>query len=249
MRIIHKVWLFIVLNYIISSAFADTTADTTNPPDIAAPAVAPPSSSGLSLSNDWQYGHDFANDIDLITATVMFGTDENKIQLFTNQSQFTNGTLTFAYFDIFGWHALSDGWAIKGGADYSYLPAAYWRPGAGVEGTLPLDIGTNIRSYWHDGSGEIDGTFSRNTKLIGKWSLLAFVEVIAATKSLDYAQIGQGLNSMTYNIGPSYQLFPSIALQLQYQYTRYYGDTADILQEGGSSTTSKLLLLGLEAVF
>ncbi len=249
MRITHKVWLFIVLNCILSSAFADVTADTKNPPDITAPVVAPPSSSGLSLSNDWQYGHDFPDDIDLITARVLFGTDDNKIELFTNQAQFTNGTLTFAYFDIFGWHKLSDNWAIKGGADYSYLPAAYWRPGGGVEGTLPFDIDTDIRAYWHDGSGEIDGTFLRDTKLIGKLSLITSVEMIAATKTLDYAQIGQGFNSVQYNIGPAYQLFPSIQLQLEYQYVRSYGATADIIQDGGSSPVTKLLLLGLEAVF
>ena len=54
---------------------------------------------------------------------------------------------------------------------------------------------------------------------------------------------------MQYNIGPSYQLFPSIQLQLQYQYTRTYGDTAKIAEDGGGSSVSKLLLLGLEAVF
>ncbi len=248
MRISHKIYLFCALSCVVSRVCAATTTDAANPPNTSVPAVAP-ASSGLSFSNDWQYGHDFPDDIDQITATTMFGTENNKIQLYTNQAQFSHGTLTFAYLDIFGWHALSDKWAIKGGADYSYLPAAYWRPGAGVEGTFPLDIDVDIRSYWHADSGEVDGTFSRDTKLIGKLSLFTAVEVIAATKSLDYAQIGQGLNSVQYNIGPAYQLFPSIQLQLQYQYTRSYGDTANILKADGSGPISKLLLLGLEAVF
>ena len=157
--------------------------------------------------------------------------------------------MTFANLDIFAWHKLSDNWAIKGGANYSDLPGHYWRPGAGLEGTAPLDIETDIRTYWYSGSGYVDAEFARDTPIIGKLSLFTAVEAIAATKTLDNAEIGQGLNSMQYNIGPSYQLFPSIQLQLQYQYTRTYGDTAKIVEDGGDNPVSKLLLLGLEAVF
>lgn len=203
----------------------------------------------MVMTNDWQYGHDFARNVDQITATTMVGGDYNKIQLYTDQAQFTRGTLTDAGVDIFAWHLLNNFWAIKGGVNYSYRPAAYWQPGAGLEGTLPFFIAADIRSYWHDGSGEVDADFSRNIPLVGNWSLYTEVEAIAATKSLDYAEIGQGFNSIQYTIGPSYQLLSSLALQLQYQYTRNYGDTASILKEGGGGPTSSLLTLGLEAVF
>lgn len=203
----------------------------------------------MVMTNDWQYGHDFARNVDQITATTMYGSDYNKIQLYTDQAQFTRGTLTDADIDIFAWHLLNNFWAIKGGANYSYRPVAYWQPGAGLEGTLPFFIDANIRSYWHDGSGKIDGFFSRNIPLAGNWSLFTSIEAIAATKSLDYAQIGQGFNNIQYTIGPSYQLLSSLALQLQYQYTRNYGDTASILKAGGEGPTSSLLTFGLEAVF
>lgn len=206
-------------------------------------------SSPMVMTNDWQYGHDFARNVDQITATTMYGDDYNKIQLYTDQAQFTRGTLTDADLDIFAWHLLNNSWAIKGGANYSYRPATYWQPGAGLEGTLPFFIAADIRSYWHDGSGEVEADFSRNIPLVGNWSLYTEVEAIAATKSLDYAEIGQGFNSIQYTIGPSYQLLSSLALQLQYQYTRNYGDTANILKAGGEGPTSSLLTLGLEAVF
>ncbi len=206
-------------------------------------------SASMVMTNDWQYGHDFARNVDQITATTMVGGDYNKIQLYTDQAQFTRGTLTDADVDIFAWHLLNNFWAIKGGANYDYRPGGYWQPGAGLEGTLPFFIAANIRSYWHDGSGEIDADFSRNIPLVGNWSLYTEVEAIAATKSLDYAQIGQGFNNIQYTIGPSYQLLSSLALQLQYQYTRNYGDTASILKAGGEGPTSSLLTLGLEAVF
>jgi FtsP/CotA-like multicopper oxidase with cupredoxin domain len=204
---------------------------------------------GTVLTNDWQYGHDFARNVDQITATTLYGGDYNKLQLYTNQAQITRGTVTDADVDMFAWHVLNDFWAIKGGINYSYRPAAYWQPGAGLEGTLPFFIATNIRSYWHDGSGEIDVDLSRNIPLIGNWSLYTEIEAIAATQSLDYAQIGQGFNNIQYTIGPSYQLFSSLALQLQYQYTRNYGDTASILKANSQGPTSSLLTLGLEAVF
>ncbi len=203
----------------------------------------------MVMSNDWQYGHDFARNVDQITATTMIGGDYNKIQLYTDQAQFTNGSLTDADVDIFAWHMLNDFWAIKGGANYEYRPGGYWQPGAGLEGTMPFFIDANIRSYWHDGSGKIDGVFSRNIPLVGNWSLFTSIEAIAATKSLDYAQIGQGFNNIQYTIGPSYQLLSSLALQLQYQYTRNYGDTASILKADGQGPTSSLLTFGLEAVF
>lgn len=242
----------------------DDAPSTINSQDSATPAATGPyAMTGLKqnesamtahpapfiISNDWQYGHDFARNIDQITATTMIGGDYNKLQLYTDQAQWTDGALTYANLDIFAWHLLNNFWAIKGGVNYSDKPAAYWQPGAGLEGTLPFFIETNIRSYWHDGSGQINVDLSRNIPLLGNWSLYTEIQSIAATKSLDYAQIGQGLNNMQYTIGPSYQLLPSLALQLQYQYTRSYGDTASILKTAGDSPTSNALLLGLEAVF
>ena len=203
----------------------------------------------MIVANDWQYGHDFARNVDQITATTMVGGDYNKLQIYTNQAQWTRGALTDADVDIFAWHMLNDFWAIKGGVNYSYKPAAYWQPGLGLEGTMPFFIETNIRSYWHDGSGQIDAIFSRNISLAGNWTLLTSVEAIAATQSLDYAQIGWGFNSIQYSIGPSYQFLSGLALQLQYQYTRNYGDTASILKANGQGPTSSLLTFGLEAVF
>lgn len=213
----------------------------------AMPKTAHPAT--MVMTNDWQYAHDFARNVDQFTATTMYGGDYNKIQLYTNQAQFTRGTLTYADVDIFAWHMLNNFWAIKGGANYSYKPTAYWQPGAGIEATLPFFIGANIRTYWHDGSGQINAIFSRNISLTGNWTLLTSVEAIAATKSLDYAQIGQGFNSIQYTVGPSYQLLSGLDLQLQYQYTRKYGDTASILKADGQGPTSSLLTLGFEAVF
>lgn len=204
---------------------------------------------GRYLSNDWQYGHDFGRNIDQITATTMYGGDYNKLQLYTNQAQITEGTVTFANLDIFAWHLLDNFWAIKGGANYVYKPASYWEPGAGLEGTAPFFITTDIRTYWHDGSGKIDVELSRNTQLTTNWSFFTDIEAVAATQALDYAQIGQGFNYISYTVGPSYQLTKNLALQLQYQYTRSYGDTADILRSDGESITQNLLLIGAELVF
>ncbi len=217
------------------------------PDPYAMPKTAHPP--GRYFSNDWQYGHDFGRNIDQITATTMYGGDYNKLQLFTNQAQITEGTVTYANLDIFAWHLLDNFWAIKGGANYVYRPASYWEPGAGLEGTAPFFITTDIRTYWHDGSGKVDIELSRNTQLTANWSFFTDIEAVAATQALDYAQIGQGFNYISYTVGPSYQLSNNLALQLQYQYTRSYGDTADILKADGEAITQNLLLVGVEAVF
>lgn len=235
-----------------SASMNDMVMPTENDFPVAAdPYVMPKTAhpAGRYFSNDWQYGHDFGRNVDQITATTMYGSDYNKLQLFSNQAQITQGTVSYADVDIFAWHLLNNFWAIKGGANYAYRPASYWEPGAGLEGTAPFFITTDIRTYWHDGSGKLDVELSRNTQLTANWSFFTDIEALAATKALDDAEIGQGFNYISYTIGPSYQLSNNLALQLQYQYTRSYGDTADILRADGEAITQSLLLFGVEAVF
>lgn len=201
------------------------------------------------MTNDWQYGHDFGRNIDQLTTVTMFGRGDNKLQFYMDSAQLDQGTVSYANVDIFAWHALNDSWAIKGGANYVYRPIPYWQPGVGIEGSAPFSIDSNIRAYWHDGSGALNLDISRNTTLIGNLSFITEITIIAATQALDSAQIGQGFNSISYTLGPSWQLFNSLALQLQYQYTRSYGNTADLLRADGSAITQSLLTFGLEAVF
>lgn len=181
-------------------------------------------------------GSDF-DGFEQVTFKYMYGSDYNKLQLYTNEAEMDRGTVENADMDIFYWHNISQFWAIKGGVNYFYRPAdtPYLQPGVGIEGLMPFFIDTDLRVYNHAGSTKADLQLGRDTQITNRFFVGLELRGIAATKTLTNDDIGSGLNQLEYTIKPFYQLNPNLALYVQYEYTRYYGETRNLIEADGQS--------------
>lgn len=181
------------------------------------------SSNFLDINSNF---HDFTQ----ATFNALLGTDYDKLNLYSNEAEIKNGVVQNADMDIFYWHAISEFWAIKGGANYTYRPAdtPYWQPGIGIEGLMPYFIETNIRSYFNQSNIKLDADFSRDTQITDNFFIRTGIRSILATKTVADDEIGSGVNDMEYTIRPYYRLMPGFNIYVQYQHTNFYGATKSL---------------------
>lgn len=199
----------------------------------------------LELSGDFIH-HTYEGSLD-----TLIGSDYNKLQLYSKDAEVENGKVTHANMDVFYWRLISQFWAVKGGLNYVYRPAAtpYIQPGIGIEGLMPYFIQTDVRTYLHDGSAKLDIQLARNTQITHRVFLRLSADSILATKTIAKDEIGSGLNSLQWTIQPYYQLNPNVALYFQYQNTNYYGALRKILSDEGESTKDNTYSLGISFLF
>lgn len=207
---------------------------------------------GLFRASYLDAGFDPFSTIQQITFKSLFGGDNNKLELFTNEAEIQKGTIENADMDFFYWHLISEFWAIKGGVNYFYRPTSstpYWQPGIGLEGLMPFFIDTNIRTYFHQGSIKLDAELSRDTQITDKFFIRGGIRSILATKTVAADQIGSGLNEIELVIRPYYQLNPAMALFTEFEHTQYYGPLVGIRQNAGESTNENILTFGVSLLF
>lgn len=205
----------------------------------------------LYKANLLEMSHDFARNVQQITFQGLYGSDDNKLELYTENAQIEKGTIDNADLDIFYWHLISQFWAIKGGMNYFYRPSEhpYWQPGIGIEGLMPYFIDTNLRTYWHDGSLKVDMELSRDTQITNNFFIRTGIENIFATKTVGAAAIGSGINEMQYTLRPYYRLSPGVNIFAQYQYTKDYGALANFDHQNSQSPTQNTMTLGVSVLF
>jgi len=186
-----------------------------------------------------------------ITYKGLFGGDYNKLELYMNEAEINKGVVDNADLDIFYWHLISQFWAIKGGANYVYRPAKtpYLQPGVGIEGLMPYFIDTDLRLYYHDGSVKADLELARNTLIAHNFFIRTAVRGIFATRTVSHDEVGSGLNEFEFTFRPYYQINPTVAVYLQYQYTGNYGETKRLLQQDGEPTNENRYSVGLSLLF
>lgn len=184
-----------------------------------------------------------------ITYKGMFGGDNNKLQLYLEKAEIRQGVIDNANLDIFYWHAISQFWAIKGGINYVYRPAAYFQPGIGIEGLAPYFIETDIRAYYHNGSSKLDVDLTRDTQIAHNFFIRTEVEGLFASKTAARDLVGSGFNELQLTLRPYYQINPMLAIYLQYQHTGNYGKTRQLFQENNLSTNDNTYSLGLSFLF
>ncbi len=215
--------------------------------------------SGLSGHKNisWHYtskldfSGDFINNSYEGTLDTLIGSDYNKLQFHSKDTDLENGKLTNANMDVFYWRLISQFWAVKGGVNYVYRPSSnpYIEPGIGVEGLMPYFIQVDFRTYLHSGSAKLDLELSRDTQITHRVFLNLSVDTILATKTITKDEIGSGLNALQWTVRPYYQLNPNVALYIQYQYTRYYNALRNILSSAGESTQENTYSLGVSFLF
>ncbi len=185
------------------------------------------------------------------TFNALIGTDDNKLNLYSNEAELKDGDIESADMDIFYWHAIGQFWAIKGGANYVYRPAEtpYLQPGIGIEGLMPYFIETDIRSYLNEGGVKLDAEFSRDTQLTNNFFIRVGIHSVLATKTITDNQIGSGLNEMEYSLRPYYRLMPGLDIYAQYQHTNNYGVMKNILQSQDEPGYENTFTVGFSVLF
>lgn len=206
---------------------------------------------GFYLANFLDIGEDPFHNVQKTTFKGLYGSDYNKLELFTNDAEINKGAIENADLDIFYWHLLSQFWAIKGGANYYYRPAVtpYWQPGVGIEGLMPYFINTDVRAYYHHGSTKLDAELSRDTQITNNFFIKIGIRSILATQTIATDEIGSGLNQMRYIIRPYYRLAPGLSLFTEYEHQSNYGAFRSILQNKNESASTNTVTLGLSCLF
>ncbi|MHB1949781.1 MAG: copper resistance protein B, partial [Gammaproteobacteria bacterium] len=212
------------------------------------PMAHPP---GLWLSTFLDIGADPFHNAQRLTYKGLYGPDYNKLELFTNDAEVKKGTVENADIDIFYWRLISQFWAIKGGANYTYRPAntPYWQPGIGIEGLMPYFIDTDIRGYYHSGSTKMDIELSRDTQITNNFLIRAGVRSILASKTVTQAAIGSGLNQMRYIVRPYYRLMPGLNIFAEYEHEQDYGTFRTIQTNAGESAVQNTVTFGFTILF
>lgn len=206
---------------------------------------------GLWLSTFLDAGLDPFHDVQRLTYKGLYGSDYNKLELFTNDAEVSQGTVENADIDIFYWHLLDQFWAIKGGANYTYRPAntPYWQPGIAIEGLMPYFIDTDVRGYYHSGSAKLDVELSRDSQITNNFFVRCGVRGIAATKSVAAAEIGSGLNQMRYMLRPYYRLMPGLNVYAEYEHEQDYGAFKTYQRREDSPGMQNTVTFGVAVLF
>jgi uncharacterized protein involved in copper resistance len=181
----------------------------------------------------------------------MMGPDYNKLQLQIKDGEVNQGSIENADLDIFYWRLIYQNWALKGGANYTYRPAntPYWQLGAGFEGLMPYFIAADVRAYYHSGSAKLDAELSRDTQISNNFFLRLGVRGIAATKTVQAAAIGSGLNQWRFALRPYYRLMPGLSLFAEYEHEQDYGPFKIMQNSEGEAGVQNTVTLGLSLLF
>lgn len=206
---------------------------------------------GLWFSTFLDAGVDPFHPAERLTYKGLYGADYNKLELFTNDAEVYKGNVEDADIDIFYWHLISQFWAVKGGANYTYRPAntPYWQPGIGIEGLMPYFIDTNVRAYYHNGSAKLDLELSRDTQMTNNFLIRLGVRSILATKTVTQASIGSGMNQMRYIIRPYYRVMPGLNMFVEYEHEQDYGAFRNIQSKAGEPAVQNTITFGLTWLF
>lgn len=207
--------------------------------------------SGFYFSNFLDLGEDPFHNVQKITFKGLYGSDYNKLELFTNDAEIRKGKIENADLDIFYWHLINQFWAIKGGVNYYYRPAKtpYWQPGIGFEGLMPYFIDTNARIYFHRGSVKLDIELSRDSQITNNFFIRTGIRSILASKTVIKDEIKSGLNQMRYIIRPYYRLMPGLAVFIEYEHERFYGILKNIRRNLRESSKEDTLTFGFSILF
>jgi CopA family copper-resistance protein len=205
---------------------------------------------GLHYATLLDIGEDALHHVQKVNFKGLYGSDYNKLELFSNDAQIKEGKIESADLDIFYWQLLDQFWSIKGGPNFVYRPAKkpYWQPGLGVEGLMPYFIETNIRGYYHKGSAKLDVELSRDTQITNNFLVRTEIRSILASKTVSEDTVGCGLNQMRYILRPYYRLMPGLNVFAEYEFEQDYGAFKALQSSAAESSTQNTLTLGLTMI-
>lgn len=190
-------------------------------------------------------------DVQRLNYKGLYGGDYNKLELFINDAEMQNGAVEFADMDIYYWRLINQFWAVKAGVNYFYRPSEspYWQPGLAIEGLAPYFIDTDVRTYFYGGSLKLDAELSRDTQITNNFLIRAGLRSILATKTVNEAGIGSGLNQMRYLLRPYYRITPWLNVFTELEYEQYYGAFKDFQINEGEGASQTTWTFGVSTLF
>ena len=114
---------------------------------------------------------------------------------------------------------------------------------------MPYFIDTSVRGYYHAGSTKLDIELSRDTQITNNFFIRAGIRSILASKTVEQAEIGKGLNQMRYILRPFYRLMPGLNVFAEYEYERNYGVFRVLQAADGDAAVQNTVTLGASFVF
>lgn len=213
------------------------------------PSIGTAHPAGIFRATFLDVGQDISENVQRVSFRTLIGPDYHKLQLTMEDAEIRDGKVENADVDIFYWHLISEFWAIKGGANYVYRPAAYWQPGIGIEGLAPYFIDTNLRAYWHAGSAKLDVQLSRDSQITNNFFIRTGIRSILATKTVVEDEVGSGLNELRFIVRPYYRLTTGVSLFMEYEHSQAYGSLRNLRSDAGEATTENTLTLGVAFLF
>jgi CopA family copper-resistance protein len=165
------------------------------------------------------------HDVARMTYKGLYGSDFNKLELYSNDAEISRHVVQNADIDIMYWRLISQFWALKGGVNYFNRPAErpYWQPTIGFEGLTPYFIFTNARFYLYGGSLKLDLELTRDTQITNNFFIRTAFRTLMATRTVEEATIGSGLNQVRYILRPYYRVMPGLNIFIEYENEQDFG--------------------------
>ncbi|MDF1758509.1 MAG: multicopper oxidase domain-containing protein [Legionellaceae bacterium] len=209
-----------------------------------------PHPEGFWLASFLDIGADPFKNVQRLTYKGLYGSDFHKLELFTNDAELSDHIVENADIDIMYWHLISQFWAIKAGVNYMNRPAErpYWQASFGIEGVAPFFIEADARFYVYSGSLKLDLELTRNTQITNNLFLRTALRTLMATRTVERAVIGSGLNQMRYIVRPYYRIIPGLNAFIEYEHEQDYGDYKILEGLDGELRKQNTVTIGVSAI-
>lgn len=190
------------------------------------------------------------HNVQRLTYKGLYGLDYHKLELFMNDNEVNSNVVQNADIDILYWHLLSQFWAAKLGVNYFNRPAEhpYWQAAFGIEGMAPYFINTNARFYYFQGSLKLDFELIRDSQITDNFFLRTAIRTLAATKTVERAVIGAGLNQIRYLVRPYYRVFPGLSVFAEFEKENSFGEYRILEEETSELPKQTTVTIGISVV-
>lgn len=197
---------------------------------------------------EYQY-IDSDNDALTLDAEAWVGKDINKLWLKTD-IEVTDGEVEEAELQVLYNRAIDPYWDFQIGVRKDFEPVSREWGVIGLQGTAPYMV--DVDASLHIGKGgQIGARLNAGYEMMLSQKTVLAPELGATlySKDDDEAEIGSGLSDVNLSLRLKHEFKREFAPYIGVNWSKSFGNTADLLEEHGEKTSDTKLLLGIEAWF
>ncbi|RVU81573.1 copper resistance protein B [Leucothrix sargassi] len=197
---------------------------------------------------EYQY-IDSDNDALTLDAEAWVGKDINKLWLKTD-IEVTDGEVEEAELQVLYNRAIDPYWDFQIGVRKDFEPVSREWGVIGLQGTAPYMV--DVDASLHIGKGgQIGARLNAGYEMMLSQKTVLAPELGATlySKDDDEAEIGSGLSEVDLSLRLIHEFKREFAPYIGVNWSKSFGNTADLLKEHGEKTSDTKLLLGIEAWF